>query len=146
METSVANLSAERLQTILEDGEFVLYRHRDPTDTPSPSRSLLVVIPRSEHPRPQAVRMLEHEHALRGDLHPAWALRPVALTTLQGRPALVLEDPGGEPILQRAGRPMDVADVLRVGAGVAAALRQLHGPIALQDLPGGAATEKLETA
>jgi PAS domain S-box-containing protein len=127
MATSVANLSAERLQPILEDGEFVLYRQRHPTDTPSPSRSLLVVIPRSEHPRPQAVRMLEHEHALRGDLHPAWALRPVALTTLEGRPALVLEDPGGELILQRAGRPMDVANVLRVGAGVAAALRQLHG-------------------
>jgi PAS domain S-box-containing protein len=123
LEASVADLHPERLHTILDDGEFVLYRQRDPTDT----RSLLVVIPRSEHPRPQAVRMLEHEHALRGELDPAWALRPVALTTLEGRPALVLEDPGGEVILQRAGRPMDVADVLRVGAGVAAALRQLHG-------------------
>ena len=123
MEASSADLYPERLQPILDDGEFVLYRQRDPTDT----RSLLVVIPRSEHPRPQAVRMLEHEHTLRGDLDPAWALRPVALTTLEGRPALVLEDPGGELILQRAGRPMDVADVLRVGAGVAAALRQLHG-------------------
>jgi hypothetical protein len=99
MEASVADLHPERLHTILEDGEFVLYRQRDPTDTPS--RSLLVVIPRSEHPRPQAVRMLEHEHALQGDLDPAWALRPVALTTLEGRPALVLEDPGGELILQR---------------------------------------------
>jgi len=127
METSVANLSAERFQPILEDGEFVLYRQRHPTDTLPPSRSLLVVIPCSEHPRPQALRMLEHEHALRGDLQPAWALRPVALTTLEGRPALVLEDPGGEPVLQRAGTRMDVADVLRVGAGVAAALRQLHG-------------------
>ena len=123
MGASSADLYSERLDTILEDGEFVLYRQRDQTD----SRSLLVVIPRSEHPRPQAVRMLEHEHALRGDLDPAWALRPVALTTLEGRPALVLEDPGGELILHRAGRPMDVADVLRVGAGVAAALRQLHG-------------------
>ncbi len=44
----------------------------------------------------------------------------------RGRPALVLEDPGGELMLQRAGTPMDVADVLRVGAGVAAALRLLH--------------------
>ena len=123
MEASSADLYPERLQTILDDGEFVLYRQRDPTDT----RSMLVVIPRSEHPRPQAVRMLEHEHALRGDLDPAWALRPVALTTLEGRPALVLEDAGGELILQRAGGPMDVAGVLRVGAGVAAALRQLHG-------------------
>jgi hypothetical protein len=33
------------------------------------------------------------------------------------------EGPGGELILQRAGRPMDVAAVLRVAAGVAAALR-----------------------
>ena len=72
--------------------------------------------------------MLEHEHALRDELHPALAARPFAFTTLEGRAALVLEDPGGEypggePILQRAGKPMDVADVLRVGAGVAAALR-----------------------
>ena len=71
--------------------------------------------------------MLEHEHSLRDDVDPAWALRPLALTTLEGRPALVLEDPGGEPLLQRAGTPMDLGDVLRVGAGVAAALRQLHG-------------------
>ncbi|MFX6899671.1 hypothetical protein ABTH92_21095, partial [Acinetobacter baumannii] len=80
LKTSVANLSAERLQPILEDGEFVLYRQRDPTD----SRSLLVEIPQAEHPRPQVVGMLEHEYGLRGDLHPAWALRPVALTTLEG--------------------------------------------------------------
>ena len=71
--------------------------------------------------------MLEHEHSLRDELDPAWALRPLALTTLEGRPALVLEDPGGELLLQRAGTPMEVADVLRVGAGLAAALRQLHG-------------------
>src|SRR6185503_12995637 len=47
--------------------------------------------------------------------------------TLEGRPALVLDDPGGELLLQRAGMPMDVGDVLRVTAGLAAALRQLHG-------------------
>jgi serine/threonine protein kinase len=71
--------------------------------------------------------MLEHEHVLRDELDPAWALRPVALTTLEGRLALVLEDPGGDLLIQRAGTPMDIGDVLRVGAGVAAALRQLHG-------------------
>jgi hypothetical protein len=48
---------------------------------------VLVVMPRSAHPRPQAVRMLEHEYSLRGELDPAWALRPLALTTLEGRPA-----------------------------------------------------------
>jgi PAS domain S-box-containing protein len=126
MEASAVDLSSDRLETILEDGEFVVYRSDDPTD-PTARRSVLVVMPRSAHPRPQAVRMLEHEYSLRGELDPAWALRPLALTTLEGRPALVLEDPGGKLILQRARTLIDVADVLRVGVGTAAALRQLHG-------------------
>jgi serine/threonine protein kinase len=126
MEASAVDLSSNRLETLLEDGEFVLYRRDDPTRTTSP-RSVLVVMPRSEHPRAQAVRMLEHEHTLRDELDPAWAVRPLALTTLEGRLALVLEDPGGEPLLQLTGTQLDVGDVVRVGAGMAAALRQLHG-------------------
>jgi serine/threonine protein kinase len=129
MEASAMDLSSDRLAIILEDGEFVLYRSDDrsddPTETAAP-RSVLVMMPRVEHPRPQVVRMLEHEHSLRDGLDPAWAVRPFALTTLEGRPALVLEDPGGELLLQRVGTPMDVADVLRVGAGAAAAVRQMH--------------------
>src|SRR5262249_21453555 len=64
---------------------------------------------------------------LRDELNPACAVRSVALTSLRGRAALVLEDPGGEPLIQRAGTPMNVGEVLRAGAGLAAALRQLHG-------------------
>src|SRR4029453_6029001 len=105
MEAWAADLSQERLQTIVEDGEFVLCRQRDPTDTPSPSRSLLVVITRSEHPRPQIVRMLEHAHSLREELHPGWAVRSLALTMRDGRVALVLEDPGGELLVQGTGTP-----------------------------------------
>ena len=127
MEAPAVDLSSDRLETVLEDGEFVLCRSGDAADTTSPSRSVLVVMPRSEHPRPQTVRMLEHEHSLRDELDPAWAVRSLALTTHEGRAALVLEDPGGEPLVRRAGTPMDVGEVLRVGAGLAAALRQLHG-------------------
>ncbi len=126
MEASTVRLSADRLDILVEDGEFVLCRTRDSVDASVPSQPLLVVMPRTQHPRPQAVRMLEHEHALRDELDPAWALRPLALETLEGRTALVLEDPGGELLLRRAGTPMDVGEVLRVGAGLAAALRQLH--------------------
>jgi PAS domain S-box-containing protein len=125
MEGSAVDVLPDRLETLLEDGEFVLCRGGHVTDTFSPSRSVLVVIPRSEHPRPQAVRMLEHEHSLRDELDPAWAIRSLALTS-EGRAALVLEDPGGELLVQRAGTPMDLGDVLRTGAGVAAALRHLH--------------------
>src|SRR5882724_1112967 len=117
----------ERLQTVLQDGEFILYRSSDPADTTSAWRSVLVVMPRSEYPRPRTVGMLEHEHALRDELNPAWAIRSLALTTREGRAALILEDPGGEPLVQHTATPMDVGAVLRVAAGLAAALCQLHG-------------------
>ena len=126
IEVSAAGLVPERLQTVLEDGEFVLCRTGDPDGT-SASRSALVVMPRSEHPRSHAVRMLEHEHSLRDELDPLWAVRSLALTMHDRRHALVLEDSGGEPLVKRAGAPMDVSEVLRIGAGLAAALRQLHG-------------------
>ena len=45
-------------QPTLEDGEFVLCRSGVPPGTTSPSSSVLVVMPRSEHARPAAVRML----------------------------------------------------------------------------------------
>jgi serine/threonine protein kinase len=126
METSAVTLLSHRLETLLEDGEFVLCRSGQPIDTTVPARSSLVVMPRSEHPRSQVVRMLEHEYSLRDTLDPVWAVRSVALTTHEGRAALVLEDPGGELLVQRAGTPMDLGDVLRTGAGVSAALRHLH--------------------
>src|ERR1700752_4734147 len=101
MDAPAMGLCSDRLETILEDGEFVLYR--SPANT-TPARSVLVM-PRSEHPRPHAGRMLEHEHSLRDELDPAWALRPVRLTTLEGRLALVLGDPGGDLLVQPPGPP-----------------------------------------
>src|SRR5262245_46178861 len=129
MEASAVDFSQDGLEILLEEGELVLYRSGAASDTTSPSRSgsVLVVMPRSEHPRPQAVRMLEHERALRDELQPAWAIRSLALTTREGRAALVFEDPGGELHVRRPGTPMDVGEDLRVGAVAAAALRQLHG-------------------
>jgi serine/threonine protein kinase len=71
--------------------------------------------------------MLEHEYSLRDELDPLWAVRSLALTMHGGRAALVLEDPGGEPLATRAGAPIATAEVLRIGAGLSAALRHLHG-------------------
>jgi len=57
-----------RLQTLLEDGEFVVCRSGHAIDTPVPARSALVVMPRSEHPRSRVVRTLEHESGRARDL------------------------------------------------------------------------------
>ena len=124
--TSAVNLFSDRLETLVEDGEFVLCRSGHPIDTTVPARSALVAMPRSEHPRSEVVRMLQHEYSLRDALDPVWAVRSVAMVTHEGRAALVLEDPGGELLVPRAGTPLDLGDVLRTGAGVAAALRHLH--------------------
>ena len=122
MENNATGLTVHSLNVILEDGEFVLARS---LDTARPSGSL-VVIPRHENPRPAVLRMLEHEHSLREQLSPTWAVRSVALTTLDGRPALLLDDPGGGPLACRVGIPLEIDVVLRVAIGIAAALRHLH--------------------
>src|SRR6202040_3785932 len=82
---------------------------------------------RSEHPRPESVRMLEHEYSLRAELDPAWAVRPVELKQHEGCTVLVLEDPGGEPLDQLVGTPMEMGQLLRVAISLSGAIRQLHG-------------------
>jgi predicted ATPase len=70
---------------------------------------------------------MEHEYALRAELDPGWAVRPVALAPHQGRTMLVLTDPGGEPLDRLLGRPLEPAPFLRVAIALSSALGHLHG-------------------
>ncbi|HUM10950.1 MAG TPA: hypothetical protein VLT82_08395, partial [Myxococcaceae bacterium] len=70
--------------------------------------------------------MLEHEHALHSELDPSWAVRPLELTQYEGRPVLILEDPGATPLAALLETPMELGLSLRLGAGLAAAVRKLH--------------------
>ena len=114
-------------KTLRQDGEFILYRgqHRRHTNTSPPS--ILTVTPVSERPALGSLRRMEHEYALRAELDPAWAVRPLALTRHNGREMLILTDPGGEPLDRRLGSPMALTQCLRLAIGLAAALRHLHG-------------------
>jgi hypothetical protein len=120
-------LSEYLLETLRDDGEFILYRgrHRSRIDAVLPP--VLVVAPVAERPALGSLRRMEHEYAFRVELDPGWAVRPVALAPHQGRTVLVLTDPGGEPLDRRLGRPMEVAPFLRVAIGLSAALGRLHG-------------------
>ena len=80
----------------------------------------------SDPPSVRSLERLEHEYSLRGELDSGWAARPVALAREQGRTTLVLEDPGGVPLDRLLGRPLELTQVLRIGIGIAAALRGLH--------------------
>ena len=86
----------------------------------------LVVAPLREHTAPRSLRRMEHEYSLRAELDPAWAVRPLALAGHQGRPVLVLEDPGGEPLDRLVGAPMELRQFLRLAIGLSAALGQVH--------------------
>src|SRR5712671_1016772 len=121
------DLSDYTLDTLHRHGEFVLCRSRPRTGTNPHAPSVLVLMSRSEHPRAESIRMLEHEHSLRAELEPAWAVPPVELTQHEGRTVLVLEDPGGKLLDQLVGTPMEMGQFLRVAIGLSAAVRQLHG-------------------
>ncbi len=109
------------VDTLHQDGEFLLRRGRR-----SSAPSVLEVMPATDHPAPETFRRLEREYALRADLDSAWAVRPLELSRRDGRPVLVLEDPGGESLDRLLGAPLELGLFLRLAAGLATALRELH--------------------
>ena len=115
-------LSRHVLETLREDGEFVLYRSRWKGDLPAD----LVLAPVLEHPSIGSLKRLEHEYSLRPELDSDWAARPLTLVRREGRPMLILEDPGGEPLDRLLGQPMELSRFLRFAVGLAAALGKLH--------------------
>ena len=56
-------------------------------------------------------------------------MRPLALTRREGRPILLLEDPGGEPLNWLLGQPMELSRFLCLAIGVATALGKKDGRV-----------------
>ena len=87
---------------------------------------VLVVLPATDRPLRSSLDRLTHEYELKDELDGAWAVRPLELERDRGRPMLVLEDPGGEPLERLLGAPMEVERFLRLAVGIATALGKLH--------------------
>jgi PAS domain S-box-containing protein len=109
-------------QKLRADEEFALSRARQDGE----QSTVLVVAPISEYPALGNLARLEYEYSLRDELDPDWALRPLALTRREGRMMLVLDDPGGEPLDQCLGKPMELGRFLRLAINLAAGLGKLH--------------------
>jgi PAS domain S-box-containing protein len=105
----------------LQEGQYTL--HRGVSDRLEP---ILLVACSDEYPSPRSLQRLEHEHALRADLDAEWAARPVELIRLEGRVTLVLEDPGGRPLVRMLGHPMDISQFLRIAVPLAAVVGRAH--------------------
>src|SRR5262249_48509430 len=115
------------LETLGQDGEFILYRGLRKHQRDARLSSLLVSTPVSERPTPGTLRKIEHAFSLRADLDPRWAVRPLALTQHQGRSMLLLEDPGGVPLDVLITAPMELRQFLDVAIGLSVAVGRLHG-------------------
>ncbi len=116
-------LSRYAFETLREDEEFVLCRGRRDQGEPA---TILSIAPVSEHPVPAILERLEHQYALRDELDSDWAARPLTLVRREGRPLLILQDPGGEPLDRLLGQPMELTRFLRLACGLAVALDKLH--------------------
>ena len=120
--SALPDLSLYTLKQLRKDSQFVLYRGCGSTAP----RHILVVAAVSEQLSQATLKRLEHEYSLRAELEEAWAVLPLALVRNKGRTALVLEDPGGEPLDQFLERPLDLTRFLQIAIGLAAALGSLH--------------------
>jgi PAS domain S-box-containing protein len=118
----VIELSKHHFEALRTDDEFILYRGQRGEG----GFRVLVLAPAVEYPRPESLNRLEHECSLREELDFAWAARPMAMARHWDRPVLVLEDPGGTPLDQLLGQPLDIAFSLRVATGLSAAIDRLH--------------------
>src|SRR5580700_193060 len=72
---TIKDLSAYALEPLRRDAELVLYRERSDADP----RHILVLAPAAEQPSHGTLGRIEREYALRSELDPAWAVRPLAL-------------------------------------------------------------------
>ena len=118
----MAELSKYIFEALRKDEEFILYRGRSRTT----HLRFLVLSPVAEYPTPESLKRLEHEYSLREELDPAWAARPIAMARHWDRPVLVLEDPGGVPLDQLLGQPLDLAFSLRLAISLSTAIGHLH--------------------
>jgi serine/threonine protein kinase len=118
----VLDLTRNGFETLRRDEEFVLYRGRNIDD----ASQILLLSPETVNPGPIILRRLENEYFLREELDSSWSARPMAVARYMDRTVLVLEDPGGLPLDQILGRPLDLGFSLRVAISLFHAIGQLH--------------------
>jgi hypothetical protein len=111
----MTDLTSFTFERLWEDGELVLFRgERD-----AGLERLLLVAPALSQPLPETIAGLRQAYSLARELDPAWAARPLEVVHHEGRTALLMEDPGGDPLERLLGRPMEPSQFLRIAIGIA---------------------------
>jgi predicted ATPase/signal transduction histidine kinase len=116
----IMDLTGCELEPLRDDGEFALYRARQPSN-PVPVLALVAARPTS-----RTIARLENEYALAAVLDPSWAARPLALNRHKGPTTLLLEDNGGDPLDRALGRPLALTRFLRLAINLSTAVGEVH--------------------
>jgi len=109
-------------EPVHETSQFTLRRGHETRG----SGSILVRSPIGDPVLPMHLKWLEHEYVIAPQLDSHWAISPLELTQHDGRPMLVMEDPGGHPLDVILQNRLDVEDFLRVAILTAEALSGMH--------------------
>jgi PAS domain S-box-containing protein len=112
------------MQILWDDGERTFCRVRR-LDA-SGERDVLVARPTSEQPLPACLGRLAHEFSLKDELDKVWAVRPLELVREGSLIQLMLEDPGGTPLVHLLVAPMKTATFLPIAISTATSLGKLH--------------------
>ena len=74
---TLIELSRHVFEPLRRDEDSILYRGRNHEDL----SQVLVLAPAREGAGRESLKRLEHEYSFRGELDPAWAARPIAITS-----------------------------------------------------------------
>ncbi|MCU0069993.1 AAA family ATPase [Pseudomonas koreensis] len=88
--------------------------------------SVLIARPAAQQPSPACLGRLAHEFGLKDELDGSWAVQPLDLLREDGQMQLLLEDPGGTPLVQLLVAPMETGTFLRLAINIAVVLGKLH--------------------
>jgi serine/threonine protein kinase len=109
-------------EILWNDGEFRLSRSANA----GASLPVLTLTSAVDQPTPTSIARMEHAYDLRSELDLSWAARPLELVHDRGKPALLIEDHGGEVLARLLGKPWELDLFLRVAVGITATLGRLH--------------------
>ncbi len=121
----MASPSADRYtsaETLYRDDRTALYR----AYCVDRQRMVVLKVLDPRRCRPRGLERLRHEYETGNSLETSSIVRPLALDTYQGVPALVLEDFAGQPLDRLLGPPMPVERFLELAIRMAGAVADVH--------------------
>jgi len=111
-----------KLELLHEGADTLVFRARRKED----DRPVVLKVLRRDHTDPRAPGRLYHEYEIAGALDASVVVKPCALDTFEGQPALILEDFGGRSLANLLDGPLPLERFFPLALRITAALAELH--------------------